>query len=306
MIKIPVKTIEPKAEPVVAVKPNTISIDQMFERAKDGIFPKMPFSEYAKLPAVNASLLKNATPLEMQWYLENRDNQTGAMMKGNVVHHAVLEPHVFATDEWQKYYQVFTATKTLNSKAAQEAMAADPRTLITPEMLEQARYSRDAVWRHKEAARLLEAYGQSEVTAQVWDEDFQCMRKIRIDRLPDDPSLPLFDLKTTSNGITEAEFRRSIYNYEYDLQLAFYQDTLAMLEKKVRPTMIVAVTSTAPYMARVFYIADELADYSFLARGRKTYLERMAALSLAYHENKKFGAYEDEGAHIMLTSSVKK
>ncbi|MEI6870716.1 MAG: PD-(D/E)XK nuclease-like domain-containing protein [Verrucomicrobiota bacterium] len=298
-----------KAEPVnapeavnpIANDPKPL-LDPFFEQRPSRIMPDMDFEVYKNLPAANASMLKKPTAKEMLHSLIGPNIPTPAMMGGTLTHTAVFEPNLFDTDKWKEQYQVFTATKTLDSKAALAALALDPRPLITPDMLDTARRSRDAVWNHKEACRLLLETGKCEVSAEAWDADMGCMRKVRIDRLPDDPAVGVVDLKTTSGSLLLRPFVSECFKYSYGLQLAFYMDTLAMIEAKPRETAwIIAVNKEAPFMARVFEMNQALPEVSLIVRGRDIYQERLASFVLSYHES-RWDGYENEQPSPILTA----
>ena len=230
-----------------------------------------------------------------------RDSRAQALAIGKATHTAILEPHLFDASEWQKHYQL-CPTKSLVSEAALQVLAEDPtRELLTPEIIDTARRCRDAVWKHQQAAHLLSQPGRSEVTAEVWDSEMGVMRKARIDRLPDDPAVGIVDVKTTHGSLLLHPFRSVCYQFGYGQQLAFYQDTLAMLEAKPREAAyIIAVTKEAPFMCRVFELLQALPDLSFITKGREVYQERMAEFCLGHHEA-SWTAYENEGA-VLLTA----
>jgi hypothetical protein len=230
-----------------------------------------------------------------------RESRAQALAIGKATHTAILEPHLFDASEWQKHYQL-CPTKSLTSSQALDVLAEDPsRELLTPEIIDTARRCRDAVWRHKEAARLLALPGQSELTAEVWDTEMQVMRKIRVDRLPDDPAAGIVDVKTTHSSLLLHPFRSTCYKFGYGQQLAFYKDTLELIEQKSREGgFIIAVTKEAPFMCRVFELFQALPDLSFIEKGREVYQERMAEFCLGHHEG-SWTAYENEGA-VLLTA----
>lgn len=218
---------------------------------------------------------------------------------GRATHTAILEPHMFDRDEWQKHYQL-CPTRSLTSTQALAALEEDPsRELITPEMIDIARRSRDAVHRHKLAAHLLGLPGASEVTVEVWDSELGVMRKARIDRLPDDPAAGIIDVKTMTGSLLLQPVRSVCYKLGYGPQLAFYDDTLAMVQGKRREaSYIIGVTKEPPFMARVFELLRALPELSLIERGREIYLERMTEFCLGYEEG-NWSAYDDEGAVLL-------
>ncbi len=227
-----------------------------------------------------------------------KDGRLQSFAVGDAVHKSILEPHLFDSDTWHKHWQL-SPTKSLASEAAQEALASDPtRALITPEIVDTARRCRDAVYRHKLAAELLGLPGKSELTMQVWDAEAGVNRKCRIDRLPDDPQAGIIDLKTTRAKLLAQPFRGEVYKLGYHLQLAYYADTVKLIDGKERGTRIIAVTNHEPYICRVFDLVEAIPDLSLPAKGRDIYQERLAAFVLSYLEN-NFEAYENEGAFAL-------
>src|SRR5690606_30817683 len=98
-------------------------------------------------------------------------------------HWAALEPHKIK--EPDKWMVPFTATKTLTSKAAQEARAANPdKLLVTPEMMELAYKCLVAINMNPQAVELLSEPGYNEAAGFVFCPQYGIWRKCRIDRMP--------------------------------------------------------------------------------------------------------------------------
>lgn len=228
---------------------------------------------------------------------EVKHGRIEALRTGTLVHAAVLQPELFGADEWQKHWQL-SPTKSLCSKQALECQVEDPsRELVTPEIIDTARRCRDAVWKHKEAARLLLEPGHSEVSLEVWDGDMQVMRKCRFDRLPDNPEAGIIDIKKTRKGLSTGELRGTIRQYGIHSQAAYYLDGLGFYGARRNPYYLIFVTDCEPFMARVVEINQCEDMASLVVDGRGQYVERLAAFCLSYHEGCKFNAYEEEGAY---------
>lgn len=228
---------------------------------------------------------------------EVKHGRIEALTEGTCIHEAILTPHLFDSGEWEKRWQL-CPTKSLCSKKALEAQAEDPtRRLITPEIVDTARQARDAVWKHKEAARLLLEPGHSEVSMEVWDGDMQVMRKCRFDRLPDNRQAPVIDIKKTRKGLSVSELRSTIRQYGIHSQSAYYLDGLGFYGEPRTSYALIFVTDCDPFLARVVEINQHEDTASLVVDGRGIYTERLAAFCLGYHEGCKFSAYEDEGAY---------
>lgn len=77
----------------------------------------------------------------------------------------------------------------------------------------------------------------------------------------------IIDLKTTSDASPNG-FMKSIANFNYHIQTAFYSDILRSLGKKVNKFLFIAVETKEPYLVG-FYELDEAA----IEKGREKYKE---------------------------------
>ena len=221
---------------------------------------------------------------------------------GTVTHAAILEPHLFDADKWQEHW-VLSPTKQLTTGMALECLAENPgKTLVTPEIIDMARRCRDAVWKVDLAQQLLRE-GQSEVTGQAWDEEALCWRKVRIDRLPSDPSLGVVDIKTTSVQLSDFSLRSEVYKRSYHLQASAYLSTLGLIEGKEREQFhIIWVSKSAPFMARCTELNTAPPDENFIMQGRELFYNRLVMFVQAYLDN-SFPAYEHEGVVTLRARS---
>lgn len=102
------------------------------------------------------------------------------------------------------------------------------------------------------------------------------------------------DLKTTSDASADG-FARSVANFNYHVQAAFYSDILKSLGKSVNNFLFIAVETKKPFMVG-FYTLDEIA----IEQGRKTYqalLERYK-LCLARGEWWGYAKFEPQSEQI--------
>lgn len=80
----------------------------------------------------------------------------------------------------------------------------------------------------------------------------------------------IIDLKTTSDASPNG-FTKSIANFNYHIQTAFYSDVLRSLGKKVNKFLFIAVETKEPYLVG-FYELDEVA----IEKGREKYKELLS------------------------------
>lgn len=258
---------------------------------------------------LNVCLSKGWAKIDMQEVEEDavkpetKESRAYSLAVGDATHKAILEPHLFDADQWHKHWQL-SPTKGITSDLALAAQAEDPsRRLITSEIVDIARRCRDAVWEHKEAARLLLEPGECEISAEAWDPEMGIWRKVRMDRLPNNREAGIIDIKTTHTSLLAHPFKSSVYSFGYHIQAAFYLDTLQMVEGgELRKNFyLIAVTKEPPFMARVFEMHGALPEVSFIEKGRDIYLnDRLPAFVLAYNEG-EFAAYQNEGAFLLTT-----
>jgi hypothetical protein len=265
--------------------------------------PGLSFRRYREigkdLPilTVNASILKQPTPLHAKYAMEDDDGASEALSVGDALHKAILEPDAF-DNHFDDFY-MFSPTKGLDTKAAIEARVMNPdKILLTPEHVEKIKHMRNAIYRHKLANFLLQKCDQRELSGVAPDKDLGIVRKIRIDACqgvgnPGEEWSPyLIDVKTTRNII---DFHRDVRNFNYDIQAAFYLDTDAMITGRPRQSFIfIAVSNTPPYCARVYGLVPEQIE-----KGRMIYQRRLAALATAFLE-KSWEAWENEGEPVPL------
>lgn len=272
---------------------------KILERVANGEVDTREFNSAAlKKCLENGWIILNAREVEEDGISEDvKHGRIEALQEGKCLHAAVLEPHLFDSGEWEKHWQL-SPTKSLCSKMALEAQAEDPtRELITPEIIDTVRRSRDAVWKHKEAARLLLEPGDSEVSFEVFDDVMQCMRKFRIDRLAHNRQVPVIDVKKTRKGLSDGELRNTIRQYGLGVQGAYYMDGLGFYGAARTGYGLIFVTDCEPFMARVVEIAKHEEWQSFICDGRGIYANRLDKFCLNYREGCNFEAFENEGTY---------
>jgi len=112
---------------------------------------------------------------------------------------------------------------------------------------------------------------------------FGITRKCRPDYYIEDAGI-VIDLKTTKS-CKLYDFQKSIYDYKYHRQAAWYMDALALSGKTVNTFIIVAVEKSSPYMVRVFEL-----DEKSIEKGREEYINLLA----------KYTKYLEDGSAEVL------
>lgn len=203
------------------------------------------------------------------WYLNParpKQKDTPATLLGSLFHTAMLE-----VEKLNRYF-VVAPDVDRRTKAGREeynefmAMAeVNRQKVVTQELVDKARYMRDAAYKNPIFQDLMMESGKNEHTI-LFDEPMTgAACKCRPDRILD--SGWIIDFKTTDNAAVEP-FGRSAYKYRYHVQSAFYLDG-ANYGLNIRPEgfVFVAVENHEPYQVAV-YVADQNA----IELGRGEYL----------------------------------
>ena len=210
----------------------------------------MTNAEYHAHPAISASdfRLLEESPL----HLENKHlfKLEGAQLTlGSLVHKMVLEPDTLRNEFAPETFEGCDLNK--NSNAYKKAKAAwletvGNKTIVTKDMWEQAEKMAENI---KAIAAPLISNGVAEESFFAKDVEFGIERKCRPDYYIEAIGL-VVDLKTTSDGSDKA-FQKSLYEYRYHRQAAYYIDTLGLAGKPAERFVFVTVETKAPYMVRV-------------------------------------------------------
>lgn len=221
----------------------------------------MNIKDYHQHPAISKSHLDaiNVSPLHY-WSRYVDPNRapvvpTPAMEFGSAVHMAVLEPELFE----QSYRQAPALNRT--TKAGKEAWAeaaSEGHQLLKPEEWERISAMRQRILAHSAANKALNAPGQAESTFIAQDPSTGLQVKCRPDYLTECGWV--VDLKTTQDASIKG-FQRTIANYRYHVQAAFYLSVLRAADI-IRPKgfIFIAVEKTYPYAVQLFKCSQHLLE----------------------------------------------
>ena len=194
-------------------------------------------------------------------------NETPAMAAGTLAHTAILEP-----TELEKRYTACDLNR--NTKAFKELAAANPDTIFikTVQMLA-AITMREAVLAHPSARDAL-TLGDGFAEASVfWTDETTGLRcKCRPDYYNESAGI-VVDLKTTTSADPHA-FAKSVWNYRYHVQAAFYLDGCRAAGLEAKRFLFIAVEKTSPYLVSVLEL-----DAMDVDLGRQHYQRDLATLA---------------------------
>lgn len=222
----------------------------------------LTMAEYQAAPGVSRSMLSELrrSPAHLKAYIDSpRPEPTPQMEFGTLVHHAILEPDDFLSrhcvtpdcDKRTKEYKAFKA----ELKPDQVIVTADEKTKIL-KMIDAVRYC--------DFGKQLFADTTCEVS--IFTEDG---RKARMDILPQSMAF-LADVKTTADA-SKAAFSKSLINYDYHMQAAFYLDSAAMHYGQAFDVFLFIAVEKEPPYAVAFYQLDAAG----IDQGRKEYMALM-------------------------------
>ena len=99
----------------------------------------------------------------------------------------------------------------------------------------------------------------------------------------------IIDLKTTSDGSPNG-FMKSIANFNYHIQTAFYSDIMRSLGKKVNNFLFIAVETKEPYLVGFYEL-----DLAAIEKGREKYKELLNLWKWCVENNNYFqyGDFKD-------------
>ena len=221
-------------------------------------------AEYHASPAISKSgldLIRKA-PALYRWRQANPTEQTPAMRLGSLTHTAVLEPHYHYLNTIVRPEGIDRRTSAGKADWAAFEIEADGKEILTSEEMSKLAAIRDAVHNHPAAAKALA--GSPAIEQSIfWDADGIACR-CRPDAVTEKGVI--VDLKTTRDASPE-EFARSIAQYRYHVQSAFYSDGYrAAFGEPPRGFVFIAVETEPPYLVAV-YVASE----AMTQRGRIDY-----------------------------------
>lgn len=178
--------------------------------------------DYYSIPALSASGINAFYKSPLHFWRETPFNanriqreETAAMLFGKVTHKIILEE--------QDFFKEFIISPEINKrtnlgKEEYEAFLKNNKgkTVIDPETYRKARELKEAFMKNAAVCDLLE--GTIAEKSLFWDDDIRCKAKLDLYR-----NRLILDYKTTISA-SEEEFKKSLINYGYHRQAAWYME----------------------------------------------------------------------------------
>jgi len=196
-------------------------------------------------------------------YQEKRE-PTRAMVIGSALHAAVLEPDLFAS----QYMLLRNVTDRRASEYKQAVAVHGADFVLTGKEADYVAGMQESVLQHNKLRGLLAEPGRAELSVITKDPVTGVAVRCRFDWLTDE-GVPV-DLKTTVDARPDA-FSRSVSNYRYHVQAAFYCDVWEWeTGEKLDRMVFAALEKAMPHAVQLYMLDDEA-----MAVGRKLYREAL-------------------------------
>jgi len=205
-------------------------------------------------------------------WLDGAAETTPEMAFGSAFHVATLEPERFGAEYAAKPADMSFATREGKAWRAEH----EGRVILTAEDGERIAGMAAAVRAHPIAGPLLRG-GNAEVTLR-WTDDTGLRCQARNDYWRPDLRVAA-DLKSTRCAAAR-DFARSVAEYRYHVQHAFYADGFAACGQPLDHFIFIAVEKTPPYLVAVYEL-----DADSVAKGVTAYREDLDTLARCLRED---------------------
>lgn len=244
----------------------------------------MSSDDYHARPEISNSQLKHIakSPAHYKYFLDNKGKTTKPMELGTVFHSLLLEPYTI-----DEMVVVNDENRNSNSFKAFKELHSDKIILKTPEydtLQSMAASLLSTEWGNM----LFSGEASRENSIFCKDPETGLYLRCRIDLIKRRKKAVLLDLKTTCDA-SEEGFWKSIRNYDYHVQAAFYWDCYVALTGEEPQSFIFALTEKTPPYVTAYYIVPP----AIIQAGRAIYQKRLGMVKQR-HESGIWEGYADK------------
>lgn len=226
------------------------------------------------------------------------EEPTPALAFGSALHVAVFEPTEF-TKRFVIAPEINRRTSAGKEEYEQFLKNNKGKTIITDEVFQHVQKMKEKVYEHPSAAVLLESGIAEKVFHWNWegDDDEGNPIMVRCKIKPDWLSHNGFvvDLKSTEDASPQG-FGKSVWNYRYHVQGAFYSEGMAYCNDGEFPRgfIFIAVEKSPPYAVALYYLTPEHMEI-----GRSEYIKDLRVYHKCLQTN-EWPAYGDGVIAVQL------
>lgn len=248
----------------------------------------LPAKEYHAIDACSSSWLKVARRGAIEFVhkkLNPIEEKSDSLLVGDIVHSLVFPSTTPVTSEYMVIPDGIDR-RTKEGKAAYAELEQDPRQKISKKLYDKAHEIANHVL-SVDLVRNIKDHSDSynEVSGFFTNSGIDC--KCRWDLINPHVGL-ILDLKTTANGTDQQSFAKTIAQYIYDQQAAWYVDAAERAYGKIFKFAFVVVSTNAPYDVALYEADDQM-----LETGRQLYKENIELY-------KKFSKIEETDVSKLL------
>lgn len=228
-----------------------------------GFYEGVEFDEYKSWPELNNSMMKHLlrSPAHYQAALCKPRKETDEQRLGRAAHGMILEPDRFGSEFAIEERKLDGRTAAGKAARAEFRLKHGHKTILDHEQGLRLNGIVTAVTRNPRALEVLRD-GTPEISIVFEAEGVRC--KARLDAWQRDTKT-IIDIKTTQDA-RPASFAKTIYDWGYYRQAAFYFDAMNILGIGANRFVFIAVESEAPHGVRVYEF-----DSKALGQGRAEY-----------------------------------
>jgi len=225
-------------------------------RPKPGIYPGVPFPEYQSWEAINNSVLRKISKqsaAHAKEYMDNPPPPTAAMSFGSALHARILECDTFP-ERYLVAPKCDRRTKAGKETYAAFQDAAGDKTILTDADYATIQSIAAEIEKHKVIKFVQD--GASEVCIVWTDKKTGILCKARLDYIHAERAI-MVDIKSTKSA-EAGEFARSVWNYDYHQQFAFYASGWEAAAGDFPTCVIVACEKEPPFALAVYELHEDI------------------------------------------------
>ena len=222
------------------------------------VFTDMTDTQYSELTGLRASWLKTlhgATPAHLHFKIQNPDDDSDALRIGRALHTRVLQPH-----RWDADWAVAPECdrRTTVGKATWSAFDTECKALGKGVLTAGDAAAINGIVNSIDTTTASMVLGMCEHREIVCTGEIGGVAcKARIDACS--ASGMMVDIKSCLSA-SERAFTRSIVDYGYLLQMAFYRRLMRQCGMEHGPTVLIACEKSRPHAVALYALRDEDID----------------------------------------------